>query len=170
MKNEKKNNLWINSYNTPQGNVDITVLHKDKVIRKINTHNTGTLDICDYLRDALAGDYVIARRPGIIIPCIKNSSNQLENVGLGTALFNDLPKKSNADDGSVCTLTFLIPSNILSAGMKIAGFRLYPKTDINNPYAEVNLIENGLEEIEISSGYNLKVEWNLIVKLVKQGE
>lgn len=175
MKNEKKNNLWINSYSSSSGNVNITVLRNDKVIKKINTHNTGTINICKYLRDAIAGDYIIADRPGLIVPCIKNGLGELENIGQGyTALFNQLPKKSEieSENMAICTLTFLIPSNIFSTGMSIDGFRLYSKrsADPQYLYAEVDLEKSGASPIEMQSGYNLKVEWNLVVRLVEQGD
>ena len=159
MKNGKK--IKINEYNSILGNVDIAVLHNDKVMFEINTHNRGTANICKYLRDAMAGDYVIAERPGVIVPCSKGTGDSLVDIGLGTALFNEMPKKSNETDddeseSSSCTLTFLIPSNILSSGVPIAGFRLYSKNS-KILYAEVDLTKNGVDPIEVTPGTNLKV-------------
>lgn len=173
MKNEKK--VKIKEYSSIKGNVDIEVIGKNKkVLRKINVHNTGTINICEYLRNALAGDYVLAARPGIIVPCTRGANGELVDIGNGTALLKENPKKSSLNDSpdsSWCVLTFLIPSNVI-VSTDIWGFRLYSKyLDENDPnskvlYAEVDLADVERDEpIRVSGGSNLKVSWTLIVKI-----
>lgn len=167
----------INEYSGIQGNVDIEVIGKNKkLLRKINVHNSGTIGICEYLRNALAGDYVIAARPGIIVPCSRGTNGELVDIGKGTSLLNENPKKSSlsdSDDSSWCILTFLIPSNLIS-GIKVEGFKLYSKYtssgDSNSKtlYATVDLSNFDIDPIEVTSGANLKVAWTLIVKILKE--
>lgn len=170
----------IKDYSSILGNVDIEVIGKNKkLLRKINVHNTGTVNMCEYLRDALAGDYVIAARPGIITTCTRGNNNELVDLDdKGTSLLKEMPKKSSlqdSKDSSWCVLTFLIPSNVVS-NRDIWGFRLYSKlkneNDANSKvlYAEVDLKDAGFEDpIRVSGGANLKVSWTLIVK-ISRGE
>lgn len=165
----------INEYAGMQGNVTIQEIGKNKkVLRTVNIHNSGTVNICEYLRNALAGDYVISARPAIIVPCSRGANGELEDIGKGTSLLNKNPTKSklsDSDDSSWCVLTFLIPSNIISSGVDIAGFKLYSKyLNENDPnsktlYATVDL---GDEVLKISNGSNLKVSWTLIVKILRE--
>lgn len=172
-------NMMIKDHSSILGNVDIEIIGKNKkLLRKINVHNTGTVNICEYLRDALAGDYVVAARPGIIVPCTRGNNDELVDIGKGTSLLKENPKKSSlqdSEDSSWCVLTFLIPSNIINS-TDIWGFRLYSKlkneNDANSKvlYAEVDLKDAGFEDpIRVSGGANLKVSWTLIVK-ISRGE
>lgn len=169
-KSEKMINIKENSNYT--GNVKVEIIDNGVLRDTIVAHNTGTIDICRYLRDAMAGDYIIADRPGTIVPCTATKDSITAEVGGGTALFNAMPKKFDTEDqttiSSSCVLTFLIPSNALSSTTEIGGFRLYSKNEIGRQmvlYAEVNLLANGLSPIYVESGTNLKVTWTLTVRI-----
>ena len=145
-----------------ESNVNIQfILKNGKVFNTINKHNTGTIYICEYLRDALAGDYVINKRPGLIIPFYE-AGTEKRNIGHGSTYQGNVKKVDfNPESDTKCsmTLTFLIGSE-LSAGQRIDGFRLYGLNDVDlkdenkHLYAELDL---GEDYIEVTSGVNLKV-------------
>ena len=160
-KTKKEKQVEIKNTNKTAGNVKITLYHGDKKYKVIDTHNSGTIDLCGYLRDALVGDYVIARRPGIIAPCFKDRTGKLVDIGNGSPYVSN--KKISYEDEDVsaaATITFLIPSTLLVAGQKIEGFHLYSKDESKKLYAEVDL-----EDLSFSvlGDTNMKVEWTLIV-------
>ena len=153
------------------GNVKITLIKGGKEIGKIITHNTGTIYLCDYLVHAIVGDYIIATRPGVIVPYTGTgeSAKQIGNgspyvsskVKLGADAFENgwKDEEDNTDPG-FCTaiITFLIPSSIIS-GSEINGFYLLSKDDSRKLYATVALDE----PLNISGDTNLKVEWTLYI-------
>ena len=157
-----------------QGNVKLTLLTKgsNKVVRTLEGNNTGTINVCEYLRDALAGDYVINQRPGIIIPCAVQGGKLVNLTNgvpyLGNAMKNDFDV---TDVGCSMTLMFLIGSEL--AGSEIGGFRLcsLDSADLPNAekrvYAEINLVKQYGEEegiVIVTPGTNLKVEWTVSVR------
>ena len=157
MKNGKM--ISINEHGFIGGNVKISQIKDGKVLSTMTVKNHGTQAICIYLRKVLSGNNVVmADRPGNISLCQESPGGGLENVGSITALFNNEPKGFEVDDvSSSCTLTFLIPSNVVSTATEIAGFRLYSKQTATL-YAEINLKESGKQALEVIPGSNLKVE------------
>lgn len=159
-KKEKKKD--VKSIAKSSGNVKITVYKGDRKHRVIDTHNSGSLDLCNYVCGALVGDYVIAERPGIIIPCEKNSSGELKNIGLGTA--NEGYTLNGTDEetySASCTLSFLIPSTLLKPGTEIWGFKLYSIGSLRKEYATIELLDG--EEIRVDKETNLLVDWTLVI-------
>ena len=67
-KKEKEVKTEIKNNAVTQGNVKITLIKGGKKTGQIVTHNTGTIDLCEYIALALTGNHVIAKRPGIIVP------------------------------------------------------------------------------------------------------
>ena len=160
-KTKKDKEIEIKSSNKTAGNVKITLYHGDKKYKVIDTHNSGTVYLCAYLRDALVGDYVIARRPGIISPCFKDRSGNLIDIGNGSPYISDKKIAYDEEDVScAATITFLIPSTLLTAGQKIEGFHLYSKDESKSLYAEVDL---GDLSFSVLGDTNMKIEWTLIV-------
>lgn len=173
----KNLNAKIRSREVVGGNVKITLLSNknNREVRTITGHNTGTIYICEYLRDALSGDYVINNRPGTIVPCVKTGSGQLRNLTNGITYQGEIKKNSFeiTDAGCSVTLTFLIPSTFSSL-TEIAGFRLYSyassetKKEDKDLYAEIDLTKqedyDPNDPLIIESGVNLKVEWTLAVR------
>ncbi len=80
------------------GNVNVQVLKGNRCIRRINGHNTGTIDLCRYLRDSLTGSNVIAYRPGRIVPCKKDGADLVDLFTYGVQY---LPESmdNKGDDG-----------------------------------------------------------------------
>ena len=157
-----KNVNIVNNENI-KGNVKVTLMHGNKEYKKFVGHNKATLALCEYLRDALVADYIIARRPGLIKPCRKDASNNLIPIGTGTPFTSD---KKNAyteeDTGVSATLTFLIPNTNMTAGTQIDGFKLYSKDTSEKEYASISL--DSMEGYDpenplvVSGDVNLKVE------------
>lgn len=158
------------------GNVKVTLIKNGKKIGKISTHNTGTINLCDYMISALVGDYVSARRPGWIIPFYRDGKT-IREIGNGSGLSNvkvgatseywkTHPVDDEGHDGGFCTadLTFLIPSWIVS-GSTIDGFLLFSESlDKNSDnrhtlYAQCDLPT----QLIIEGDTSLKVEWTLYV-------
>lgn len=159
----------IKSGTSSSGNVKITLLKGGKKTGQIVTHNTGTIDLCEYMTSALIGEYVIARRPGVIVPFAYSGTTE-KRIGNGspytssklgaTASYWETHLDENDEDGGFCTaeITFLIPSAIIS-GSSIDGFLLLSMDTSQKVYAKVDLPE----PLEISGDTNLKVEWTLYI-------
>lgn len=154
------------------GNVVITLLNGDIPFRRVVQHNSATVNLCKYLRDAIVGTNITARRPGILTVCYKDNSDNL--VDWNNGIIFQSSKSLVVDEDSnfaSCVLTFIIPSDELSQETKIDGFRLYSKGSASSRevYAEVILPEDS--NVVISGDTNIKVEWTLIVSFVKdEGE
>jgi len=144
------------------GNVKVTIVRGNKKLRSITKHNSATQSLCKYIRDALLGDYVIARRPGIIIPCEKNTSYE---YGLKEMFSAGIPDegttRSYEEDTSSASgvLKFIIPDTSLTTGHKIGGFKLYSKGTSRELYAILVLDS----EIEITNNTSIEVEWTMKV-------
>lgn len=173
-KEEPKPNVNIRDGNITAGNVKITAYKHGKKCNEIITHNTGTINLCDYIARALIGDYVIAERPYIIVPCSLDSDKHLVEIGNGTPAvaskmkvtagsWDDYSDQDNplATDGGYCAavLTFNIPSQIVS-GEEIGGFILKSKDNSRKKYAEVNFEDIVLRP---EGDTNVRVEWTLYV-------
>lgn len=166
-KKKSKDNANIKSGNLMSGNVKVTTYKHGKKVQEVVSHNTGTIFLCDYIARALTGNYVIAERPYIIIPCSIDSNKKLVPIGNGSPCVDSKIGVSadswatEEDDGGYCSavLTFNIPSSIVS-GEKIAGFILYSKDDKRKKYAEVNW---GQAILEPEGDTNIKVVWTLYI-------
>ena len=164
--NEKINANIIDGAST-LGNVTISVVRDGEVIRKITTHNTGTINMCDYIARALTGEYVIATRPGSILPFDTNeepigNAYGLINakVGIPASYWNGYTDNEQNTDGGFCTavLSFLIPSNYIE-NSTIGGFKLLSVDPSLKECAIVHLDT----PLEIGSGSSLKVDWTIFV-------
>ena len=160
--------------NVTSGNVKITAYKHGRKCEEIVAHNTGTINLCDYIARALVGNYVIAERPYIITPCYLDASNKLAEIGNGSPCIEakigvsaDTWGDQTSDqyeDGGYCSavLTFNIPSQIVS-GEEISGFILRSKDDSRKKYAEVNIVEEGYDPLHPTGDTNLKVDWIIYV-------
>ena len=154
------------------GNVIVTIYHGDKKVDIRNKHNTGNINLCKYIRDALIGKHVISSRPYFIVPCRLETGSLTSLVPL-ISYGIPLTGTQLTEDGisAYATLRFLIPSAVLSAGSIINGFRLYgngERVEPDNLYAEVNYGEEGIEINE--SNTNLDVKWTLEISYTKESE
>ena len=162
-----KNNVRLHDGNIMSGNVKVISYKNGKKCQEVVSHNTGTINLCDYIVRALTGNYVIADRPYIIIPCSLDANNNLVTIGNGSPCvdakvgISASSWDSSDEDGGYCSavLTFNIPSSIVS-GEKIGGFILYSKDDSRKKYAEVNF---GQVVLEPEGDTNVKVVWTLYV-------
>lgn len=164
----------IENTTSTKGNVKITTYRGNVVYRTVEGHNNGTIYICEYLRDALAGDYVIARRPGLITPCRK-VDGKLVDIGHGSTYNGEAKKNSFSveDAGCSTTITFLIASD-LTNGQQIDGFRLYSfdsaeRVDEDKViYAEIDLTKqenyDPNDPLVAETGVSMKVEWTLAIR------
>ena len=160
--------------NITSGNVKITAYKHGRKCKEVIAHNTGTINLCEYIARALVGDYVIAERPYIIIPCSLDANKNLVEIGNGSPCLSSKlkvsaqswddyvdPADQDATDGGYCSavLAFNIPSQIVS-GEEIGGFILKSKDDTRKKYAEVNFKDVVLRP---EGDTNVRVEWTLYV-------
>lgn len=165
-------NLW-NSANM-SGSVKISSIKDGKEVKSVTTHNTGTIDLCEFIATALTGDYVVVRRPLYILPFrlegttrvpIGNTSECIESKVVRRASdwegYTD-PYDPTATDGGFCAtrLTFTLPSSHVS-GVEIFGFELISADPTGKVYAIVDLDED--QHIITPSGTNLRVEWTIYI-------
>lgn len=160
-----------------RGNVNINVYRKDKLVRSINTHNSGTIYLCEYLRDALIGENVIARRPGKIKICHYTEAQIFEPYYSYPIKYSEGWKNNFEplqDTSCSASVSFFIPSSILTNGMKIDGFQLFSLDTNEKYYAVVDLtkIEDPItheivdQSFTVSGDTNIEIEWTLKVSYV----
>lgn len=172
-KKEKEIKTEIKNNAITQGNVKITLIKGGKKTGQIVTHNTGTIDLCEYIALALTGNHVIAKRPGIIVPFYIGTNKKPVPIGTGSPYVtsklgasasywdNYKDDDGNKSDGGFCTaeITFIIPSSVVS-GTTINGFQLLSKDNTRKVYATVTLPGEGLTP---QGDTNIKVEWTLYI-------
>lgn len=150
--------------NNIAGNVKITVVQGGRKIRSFTRHNEATQALCEYIRDALLGDYVIAKRPGIIIPCRKVDGVLTEIFSAGIpdegVLGRTSPSTGSTDIWAGGTLKFIIPETSLTSGMSINGFNLYSRGYDRKLFATLDL---GDSSIIVSGNISLEIEWTMKV-------
>lgn len=167
IKNEIINGIF------PTGNVDVQVFKGSKCVRKINGHNTGTIDLCKYLRDALTGVNVISYRPGRIVPCKKVGSDLVDLFTYGVQyLPESISHKDNDDKSAWVDMGFIIPNTLLSPGLEIAGFRLYRNILADDgsmiKYAEIDFDKQGIPNIDIvDNKTSIRVDWRIKISIVE---
>ncbi len=167
------NNTIINGIGQT-GNVNIQVFKGSKRVRKINGHNTGTIDLCKYLRDALTGANVISYRPGRITPCTKQGTDLVDMFTYGVQY---LPESvsNRGDDGSESAwldMGFIIPNTLLQSGQEICGFRLYRNILAEDgsmvKYAEIDFDEQNIPHIIIpDNNTSIRVDWRIKLSIVR---
>ena len=157
------------------GNVNIQVFKGTKKIRSINGHNTGTIDLCKYLRDSLTGENIISYRPGRIVPCIKAGPGS-DLIDLFTYGVQYLPESSNnkGDNGNTSAwldMGFIIPNTLLQPGQDICGFRLYRNLLADDgsmvKYAEIDFDEQNIPHIMIADNKtSIRVDWRIKLSII----
>lgn len=168
------NNINANLWNSTSlsGNVKISFMRNGEEFHSIITHNTSTIDMCEYIATALTGDYVVAKRPWYILPFSKVGETRTPIGNISACIQSKVIKKAsdwegytdpydpNATDGGFCAtrLTFTLPSSFI-AGVEIDGFSLISADPSQKTYAVVDLDQ----PIITPSGTNLRVEWTLYV-------
>ena len=150
-----------------EGNVKVKVLDGSRLLRTIDQHNTGTLNLCKYIRDVLIGLGASVDQPSVIKPCYLNGSKELVPISnLGVPFISRWRGKDSAElKDSIAVIKFLIPWTKLSVGRMIEGFQLFNKSNDPNEgklYAEVKLDD----PIEILTSTNIEVEWTLKISLI----
>ena len=153
-------------------NVDVQVFRGTKRVRKINGHNTGTIDLCKYLRDALVGANVIAYRPGRIVPCKKVGVDLVDMFTYGVQyLPESVSNKDNDNESAWVDMGFIIPNTILPVGEEIAGFRLYRNILGDDgsliKYAEIDFEKQGITNIKIERDTSIRVDWRIKISIVE---
>ncbi len=169
-----KKSIKVNTINKTKvnGNVDVTIYRGKRKCGHVSTHNTGTLNLCKFIAEALCGKNIIAERPGVIIPFTSDGITQTE-IGNGTTSINSRISQVN-DATYSCKLTFLIPNSILTNGTVIKGFNLYSKAFQKNKenylFATVNFEETTSQIVITNNDVSLRVEWTLYISFTETGE
>ena len=148
---------------TYSGNVHVKAYNKGILYDDRIFHNTGTVNLCNYIRDCLKGENVIARRPGYMIPCSWNANEGLIPMFSYGILYTGTENGSDGqpnDSSSTYSLKFLIPSAIWLGKQKIEGFKLYSLGEDRSEYASVDI---HLDPILLANVTNLSIEWDLKV-------
>ena len=142
-----------------KGNVKIKVYKGDKLCKTIEKHNTGTADLCKFLRDSIVGLSTTVDQPSIIKPCdfISGSLVPISNQGVP---FVSRWRGSDSDTDSTAVIKFIIPWTQLSVNRKIWGFQLFNKNQMMHAYIKLDT------PIEIYAQTNIEVEWSLKISFV----
>jgi len=151
------------SNNIIKGNVKTTIYDGSVKIREFTDHNTGTIDICKYIRLGLMGKSYLAERPGILRAYTKDSTtgNFVPLTASGVAV-QEIKEGSVGDTSCSCIYSFIIPSSHLSQGTVIYKYELCSLADISKVYATI--VFNESDSITIaSSNINVKVDWTLSI-------
>lgn len=161
----------IKEYNRTSGNVTINIKDSGLLSESITTHNSSTVLLCRFLRDALIGANIVDLIPDRIVPFKMdedkfNEPNQRIEQNTKNLIDYGVQASGRVNDGNTdpdrasATLSFIIPNSILQAGTEIYGFKLYSgKLSNERLYAIVFLNA----PITVTQGTSLEVSWTLIV-------
>lgn len=149
---------FVTNQHTTQGNVNIKVFNGSKKCNEITTHNTGTVAMCEYLRDALLGANVYGKMPGYIIPCKYVNNTLKEMFTYGIPYVSNGAQIDDTDGNPEAVIKFMIPSTVLTRGVNIAGLKLYSFDTQRTEYATVDIHDN---PIEVTGDTNLEVSWTI---------
>lgn len=152
------------------GNVKVKVYKGSTVVENKSRHNTGTVELCEYLRDMLVGEYVISNRPYFIVPCKFSGPEQdlVPMVSYGVPL-TSYSKPESSDKIAFAELRFLIPALTTSAGSEIDGFILFggdSRFSYAKKYAEVKYVDDPI--VVDSSDTNIEVKWTLEISYMEE--
>ena len=121
-----------------QGNVNIKLIKRGKVIKEINNHNDGTSQLFKFILDCLAGNYYPINRPTWIIPYYlgKAGGEGKPPIFYAISLFipiNDARVIQQDDDSYMLSYKCLITQTQL-AGIQnsINGLLFYSTSNIGN--------------------------------------
>lgn len=140
-----------------QGNVKIKVFNGDKLYKIIEQHNTGTFDLCKYVRDIMIGYVSSINQPSIIKPCDTNINGDLIPISNQGVPFISRWRGKDVKESlsSVAVIKFIIPWTQLSVGREIWGFQLFSKDQVLYAYIKLDI------PIQIYAQTNIEVEWSL---------
>ena len=154
-------------------NVKIEILRKNKVIKTIEKHNLATIDLCKYLRDAIAGVANQAKRPQGISPCRALEDGTLKPFYGNYTLISGAPicgeDSDEKGDFAYAILPFIIPYTSLQGGRRgpdgeylLDGLQLF---NLDNTKRDKLCAELILDEpLTLSQGVSLRIEWVLKVR------
>ena len=151
------------------GNVTVKKIRKGKVISVKQSHNSGYNSLFKFLLNCLAGNYIEASRPQVIMPC-RLTGNKLCYVGNVPNWLNQQPKVLvGPNDSLYVEYTFLITYNSeFSKG--IDHLVLYSESDLPESIANGNEIDNNysmlvnLSDTITSTGEDLLIIWQLQIQ------
>ena len=148
-----------------EGNVKIKVFNNGKLYRTINKHNSGTIELCKYIRDVIIGEGISVNQPTIIKPCKKGPENTLIPLSNQGSPF--VERWRAKDDPNATSATAIIKFNIhwtqLSDGQEIGGFQLFNLSK-DKCYAYVILDV----PIRVYSKTNIEVQWSIKINYLVQ--
>lgn len=151
------------------GNVIIKKIRNGKVISVKESHNSGYNSLFKFLLNCLAGDYIEASRPQVVMPC-RLTNGKLCYVGNVPNWLNQKPKiLAGANDSWYIEYTFLINYNSEFA-RGVDHLVLYSESDL--PEVITNGDEIGgnysmlvkLGDTVTSTGEDLLIIWQLQIQ------
>ena len=161
----------IKEFNTTSGNVVVNVKDYNLLRETITTHNSSTVLLCRFLRDALIGANIVDLIPDRIVPFKMDEdkfNNQEQHIEQNTTNLIDygIQASGRVNDGNAdntkasATLSFLIPNSLLQSGTVIHGFKLYSGKLSNEKMYAIVFLNN---PITVVQGTSLEVSWTLVV-------
>ena len=161
----------IREHNSTSGNVTVNVRDYDLLRESITTHNSSTVLLCRFLRDALIGANIVDLIPDRIVPFKMdeskfNSPDQRVEQNTTNLIDYGIQASGRINDGNTdpakasATLSFLVPNSLLPSGTEIYGFKLYSGKLSNERLYAIVFLNN---PITITRGTSLEVSWTLIV-------
>lgn len=154
---------------TYKGDVCVKILHKNRVVKKINQTNTGEMSLFNFIVRCLSGEFNADLLPHYIMlfnseedfGSFPTNMNTLENVTLGPIYVASQPTVS---DNSV-TFSFLIPKSSINVSIgKTNVVALYNRntitSDFSNPSAWIFL----KDAITLDNQSNIVITWTMTIE------
>lgn len=156
------------------GNVKVTVVRKDKVMRTFEKHNTATLYLFKGIayslrKDILANESLEAYLPNYIAVGTGTEELKVGDTKLGNQLGNRFKITSEHEPNvteTSCEITFRgkIPYSVIG-GSKVTEIGLFGTSESNSLLSGVNISETG-----VSAGESLIIDWTIAIENKKDEE
>ena len=143
-----------------RGSVSITLMHGNKQIKKIKTHNAGELELFKFLVYCLGGDFYRNLVPSYLRCYDANGQEITTRVIPSTGR----PSITSSSIPAFVVITFNVPSTALLQDIDIREFRLFNQDNVNNssnPSATILLREE--EGFQVTEGSSIVVAWKMSV-------
>ena len=141
-----------------KGEVTLTLMHGNKRVRKIKSHNIGKAPLFQYLMYCLTGTLISTKIPRYLR--VFNSQNQELTTRIIPS--TGTPSYEFSDDEASAVITFNVSSTALVSLNDLKIFKLYSgenSTQSLNPSAEIS-IENA---ISIDDDSSLVIAWKMTI-------
>lgn len=161
----------MNNSITYKGDVNIKILHKNRVVKKIFESNTGEMSLFNFLVRCLSGEfnsdllpyYIMLFNSSESVDFFPDNMNTLEQITFNPIYLASQP---TINDNSV-TFSFLIPKTAIDTTKSSSNLvALYNKNNINSDYAEPSawIYLTSDNTITLDSQSNIVIAWTMTIE------